>query len=130
MDFIKDHKPLIVIIMIDILLAGFTAFIRGGITGETLQETMTVLSDMAMVPGTLTLGIGIIIWVTNKGFFDGVKYGFKNLKKMGSQKHYDENRESFYDYKTRMSKAELPCLQFMAVGAVVVVLAVIFAFFA
>ena len=130
MDWIKEHRAVIITIAVAILLGGLTAYIKGLFVADSMQKVMSAMSDVCFVPGVLILGVGLIIWVTNNGFFDGVKYSFKNMKRLGSQKQYEENMESFLDYKERMSKAKLPCGFLLIIGGALCILAIFFAIFA
>lgn len=73
--------------------------------GHTMQQIMVILSDSFFVPGTILLGVGLLMWVAGEGMFDMLGFGVKLIFDVAFKHEW----ESFYDYKLR--KAEKPRLK-------------------
>lgn len=90
------------------------------------REWMRVLSNGALVPGVLFVGISGLMWIAGEGLFDGIRYSMSRMKSQlrGREKKYD----SFYDYMQREKKQEpsypmlIPGLFFLALSVVMTVL--------
>lgn len=67
-----------------------------------VKDWILILSNSALVPGVLLTGLGVIVRISEEGFFDGIKYSMSTIftHVRGSQKRYD----SFYDYTKREKK--------------------------
>ena len=99
---------------------------------DEFTKNMYVFSSSSFVVGTLTLAIGLLIFVSNGGFFDMFVYGMWrfftlfNFKRHPSEFKYP----TFYDYK--VAKAERPKSQFLflvIVGALFIAISLIFVYF-
>ena len=65
-----------------------------------MVEIARNLSDACMIPGSLTLMLGLLFWVSSEGGLDGVKYVVSFVPKMlipGKHKHI----EKYGDYVQR-----------------------------
>ena len=65
-----------------------------------LHFVYQLLSDSFFVPGVVITGFGLLVYVSNEGAFDGMKYAvmsFINMFKSRPEKKYN----SFYEYKER-----------------------------
>lgn len=90
-----------------------------------VREWMRVLSNGALVPGVLFVGISGLVWIAGEGLFDGIRYSMSRMKSQffGRNKNY-----SFYDYTRREKKHGssypmlIPGLLFLALSVVLTVL--------
>ena len=89
------------------------------------REWFRVLSNGALIPGVLFVGIGGLSWIAGDGLFDGIKYSLQTMlvHLRGGQKKY----ASYYDYTQREKKRGayptlLPGLFFLAAAVVLAVL--------
>lgn len=90
------------------------------------QEWCRVLSNGALVPGVLFLGLGLLAWIAGSGQFDAIRYTFSNLLThlRGAEKQY----ATYYDYLHREKKKGdsspliLPGLLFLTIAVVLTLL--------
>lgn len=82
-----------------------------------------VLSDGFFVSGVLVGGVGMMIFVAGKGSFDILAYGVKAAIRIIFKR--DEG-ESYYDYKQRKAEKVTPCAHMILVGALMIILSLIF----
>lgn len=91
------------------------------------QELFTMLSDIFIIPGIVLLGVGIMVYASSKGFFDGFGYTFKNIKEIYSRDPVND-REDYYDYKVRRAKKYRVFKHYFVVGGIMLIISVIFLF--
>ena len=88
----------IIIIALGLLTALYIAHTKE-IFEQTDKKTIYhILHDSLFVPGVIISGIGLLIYVSNEGVFDGIAYGvisFIGLFKSKSERKYN----SFVEYK-------------------------------
>lgn len=89
------------------LLCGFALWLIGVLYQGMPQtsdagEWFRVLSNGALVPGVLFVGISGMMWIAGEGLFDGIKYSMSSLmaRMRGREKRY----ASYYDYTRREKK--------------------------
>lgn len=112
------------------LLCGLALWIIG-VSYQGLPQTAAasewfrILSNGALIPGILFLGISGLTWISGEGLFDGIRYSMSTLLKrlQGKNKRYG----SYYDYTQREKKRPsypmlLPGLLFLAAAVILTVL--------
>lgn len=89
------------------------------------KEWLRILSNAALIPGVLFVGLSAMVRIAGDGLFDGVKYTLSSLvaRMRGVEKQY----ASYYDYTRREKKksAAYPMLLpgvFFLVAAIVLTL--------
>ncbi len=89
------------------LLCGFALWLIGVLyqglpQGSNAREWFRVLSNGALIPGVLLVGISGMTWIAGEGLFDGIKYTLSSMKSRiwGQEKRY----ASYYDYTRREKK--------------------------
>lgn len=91
--------------------------------GNTTQEIMMILSDSFFVPGTVLLGMGLLMWVAGEGMFDMLGFGVKLIWDVA----YKHEWESYRDYKARKSEKPKMKVGFMTlVGLGFILLGAVF----
>ena len=74
----------------------YTAYSRGLMSTENVQNTFGILSDCFVIPGIILTGVGLISYVSRLGTFDMLSYCASNIFPL----HKDKS-EDFYTYKCR-----------------------------
>ncbi len=64
---------------------------------ESPAECIRILSDAFAVPGIMMVAAAVLIWISSKGGYDAITFGFSYVKKMFTPKA--KLNESYYDYK-------------------------------
>lgn len=90
-----------------------------------VREWFRILSNGALIPAVLFLGVSGLTWIAGEGMFDGIRYSMSSLLRRvrGMEKQYP----SFYDYTQREKKRSaypmlLPGMFFMAAAVVLTLL--------
>lgn len=89
-----------------------------------MREWFRILSNGALIPGILFLGVSGLTWIAGDGQFDGIRYSMSTLlaRLRGEQKRY----ATYFDY-TRREKHQggyplLPSGVFFLVAAILLTL--------
>ncbi len=95
---------------------------------QDLQNRYRLLSDAFALPGFLCLFVGLFLWLSNEGSFDGVSwvlsYAVKSLLPVTRM-----NRESYSDYRSRKQSKKVHGYGFLlVVGVVMLALSGIFVY--
>jgi hypothetical protein len=96
----------------------------------TFTKAVT-LSNSCLIPGITYLGIACFSFIHRKGIFDIFEYQFTNWGnsfRKGSPKKYDTASDYHLAMDERRSEHMFPYLPFLAVGAVYVILSILFAY--
>jgi len=101
----------------------FIAANKGFAGTLSTQELMRVLSDGFFVSGILVCGCGLMMFVSSKGAFDSIAFGVKAAIRIIFK---TDEGESYYDYKQRKAEKTTSCMHLIVVGAVLLVVSVIF----
>ena len=127
MDFITEYKEYVITTAIGLAVAAWTCISRSIFTAETVEDVFTILSDAFFVPGILFLCIGLILVAVNEGIFNAISYGMKILgRSLFAKKDEKIIEEEFHAYHARVSKKKIKVKHFLLVGAIYVVISVIF----
>ena len=105
--------------------------LRGILTEEKDKVYVIItLCDAFFVPAVLFLGIGALVWASDKGAFDGLRYSVSSLinlhKPVGKGLDWKE-KESFQEYIERKHKKSEKKTKnhFFIIGAIFLILAII-----
>ena len=83
-------------------------------------DRVRFLSDAFFVPGALIFCVGMMIFVSSKGSFDGLAYSLQFLKRelLRFLPSMRDKVETFADYKARKAEKKTPYRYLLVVGAV------------
>ncbi len=89
------------------------------------KEWFRVLSNGALIPGVLFVGISGMAWIAGEGLFDGIKYSMSSM--MARMRGHDKRYATYYDYTRREKEAPsfpmlLPGLAFLAAAVILTLL--------
>lgn len=89
------------------------------------KDWLRVVSNGALLPGVLFVGLSAMSWIAGEGLFDGIRYSLSTMlvHLKGGEKKY----ASYYDYVQREKKRPgypmlLPGLFFLAAAAALTLL--------
>lgn len=122
----RRHLGKLIALLCGLALCLGTAFYRGVPPDSGAGEWLRVLSDGALIPAVLFIGLSLLVRIAGDGQFDGIKYTMSNLLThiRGGEKRY----ATYYDYMQREKKKRtgsslmLPGLFFLAVSIVLALL--------
>ena len=128
MDFISQNKRYVIPSVIALIVAIVICIKSDIFALETSAEVFTVLSNACAIPGGVLFGIGIILWVTDEGLFNGISYGMKTVgRSLTARKDEKIKDEEFYEYNARQKEKNHEFKHLLIVGGVFVILSIIFA---
>jgi hypothetical protein len=98
----KRHAGKLIALLVGLLLWGLAVLVQLEESPTDVQGWVRVLSNGALIPGVLYLGLSALIWIAGEGLFDGIKYATSSLwiHFKGEQKRY----ATYYDYIHRPKK--------------------------
>ncbi len=121
----KKGMTYLTTVSIGLVIVVMLAFGWGIDKVETPYECVRILADSFTIPGIIMASASVIIWISSKGGYDGLTYGFSYVKKMFTPS--SKMNESLYDYKMRREEKRMkPKLDLLWVGLAFIAIAVIF----
>ena len=116
-------KKMLIVLAIACAIAIGVAFARGILNAEG-KDVLRCLSDAFFVSGALIILSGGLVWCADNGVADGLTYGASRLFKRRGV-HYEENRESYSEYKERKHAKKLKVAEFILAGGVFLLLSIL-----
>ena len=114
-------------ITVGIGLVGFLLmmFAKDGFRQTEPAAIWSCVMDAFFVPGILILSVGLLVWVSDGGVFDMIRFGLmKVFSVMFTRKIKDDQPKTFYDYRVMRQAKEPADIKFLLlVGAIFVALA-------
>jgi hypothetical protein len=92
-----------------------------------LVKIYHILCDSFFAVGIVVLCIGVLIFSSNEGTFDIIKYGLSSFFGM-FKKNYVKKYDSFYDYRAEKAGQKLSCGFLVISGAVLVAISLVMYF--
>lgn len=122
----KRHLGKLTVLLCGAVLWAVSVVYQSPNPAAGFREWCRVLSNGALIPGVLFLGIGLMSWIAGTGQFDGFRYSMSSLyaRLRGEKKQY----ASYYDYIHRQKKPRgsspllLPGLFFLAAAVILTLL--------
>ena len=113
----------LITVAIGLAMAVAVFMYRGGFSQPDAQSMYIVISDACFVPGIFFTGIGLLVLVSNEGFFDILAYGMHSLVTLFTPFKHKEN-QPYYDFKVaRAEKRQKPKNIVLWVGVAFLLLA-------
>ena len=107
------------------IMVAFYCGVRGFSQMELVERYRT-LCDAFTIPGLLCLCVGVLIWVSNDGFFYGLSYCL-NVAWRALIPGARQRVERYYDYVTRKKEKRITGFGFLfLVGGVCMAIAIVF----
>lgn len=114
----------IIVIGIGLLIAFLIAISKDVFSVTDKKTLYHILSDSFMVPGVITTGMGLLIYVSDEGVFDGLIYGVMAFINMFSPRN-ERKYNSLYEYKQKKHATRTKVGFILISGLIIVSLAVI-----
>ena len=92
-----------------------------------LVKIYHILCDSFFAVGIVVLCIGVLIFSSNEGTFDIIKYGISSFLGM-FKKNYVKKYDSFYDYRAERAGQKLSCGFLVISGALLVAISLVMYF--
>ncbi len=89
-------------------------------------ETARIICDAFFVPAVFIGGIGLLMAISETGFFDIISYGFKSLIRLFTPYDKRVGRGGYYEYKVDMEEKRkgspkiYPCILWVALADLVI----------
>lgn len=121
----KKIVEYLITLFIGLLLSFFISLSKDIFDENNIKDVYHILCDSFFVSGVLMSGLGLLVFVSSEGVFDGVIYvmlSFINLFVPKQSRKYT----SFYDYKESKKKSKNSRVGFILVsGLILIVIAII-----
>ena len=102
----KKYIKYFVTVGVGLIIALWVAISNGLFSQTDIMVIYQILSDSFLVAGVLVAGFGLLLFVSNEGVFDGLRYGFKVLAQM-FKRHPTPVKETYYDYRTAKGRNKI-----------------------
>ena len=127
MEYIRVYKEYVITTAIAFVVGLVLALSRGIFQEEEIDMIITIISDAFFIPGVLLICIGLIVYASNEGLFLSISYGFKAIgRTITAKKDEKLMDEKYHEYYARQIQKKTKCNHFLIVGAVFVVLSLLF----
>ena len=127
MDLLKEYKEYTIAAAIGLGVSILIALSRGVFQEEAIDMVITIISDAFFIPGVLLICVGLIVYASNEGLFLALSYGFKVIGRTFTAKKEEKLMdEKYHEYYARQIEKKTKCKHFLIVGAVFVVISLIF----
>lgn len=100
----------------------FCVFYQGLPQTSDAREWFRVLSNGALIPGVLFVGVSGMVWIAGEGLFDGIKYSMSSM--MARIRGHEKRYATYYDYSQR-EKKDAPSFPLLFPGLLFLAAAVI-----
>lgn len=121
----KQIVKYLITLFVGLLLAFFVALSKDIFDENNIKDVYHILCDSFFVSGIIMTGMGLLIFVSNEGIFDGLVYGvmsFINLFVPKQSRKYS----SFYDYKESKKNSRNTKVGFILIsGLIILIIAII-----
>ena len=114
----------IIVIGIGLIIAFLIALSKDVFNITDKKTLYHVLSDSFLVPGVVTTGMGLLIYVSDEGVFDGITYGILAFINMFSPRN-ERKYNSLYEYKQKKHATRTKIGFILISGLVLIILSVI-----
>ena len=111
---------------IGLLIALLVLIIRSTFTQTAAMIIYQDLCDAFFIPGASFLCFGALVWASNGGAFDMLKYGAIRFVDRFRKDVVNRKYHTFFDYREAQKSKHKSFLYFLLVGLAFVVLAVVF----
>ena len=123
-------RSLLICAAVSILAVLLIAFFRGFAPGCSAAESLSALCDGTFAVGVILLGVGILSWVGQSGFFDIYSYGTRAA--WNRLTPFVKGREAtprYYDYKVKRDAERKPPMKIpLIIGLVMLLLSLLLLF--
>ena len=102
----KKYTRYFVTIGVGLIIAFAVAMSKDLFSQTDVMVIYQILSDSFLVAGVLVTGFGLLLFVSNEGVFDGLRYGFKVLAQMFKRRPTPV-KETYFDYRTAKGRNKL-----------------------
>ncbi len=127
LDLIREYKEYVITTAVALAVGAMIALSRGIFQEDEIDMVITIISDAFFIPGVLLLCIGLIVYASNEGLFLSISYGFKAIgRTITAKKDEKLMNEKYHEYYARQIQKKSKCKHFLIVGAVFVVVSLLF----
>lgn len=98
----KRHGGQLIALLCGLALWAGCIWYQSPAQGAGAREWIRILSNGALIPGVLFLGVSGLTWIAGDGQFDGIRYSMSSLlaRLRGEKKPY----ATYFDYTRREKK--------------------------
>ena len=127
----KGRKSFLISMLVGLVIAVSIFSARGGFEAQDWPSQACALCDACFVPAALLLCMGLLLFVSNDGFFDMLGYGIQRaLTIMLSESKRQKYPKTFLEYKEMKWGTPKSSFGFLiAAGLVYLALAGVFLYF-
>lgn len=122
----KKSLKYIITAAVGLVAAAVLMFARGITGSQGVYEAMHILSDSFFVPGAVLCGVGLLVIVSNGGFFDIFAYGFIAFASVFKKDVKKRKYKDYVEYKQAKSGEKRDVWFLLIVGIAFIVVAIVF----
>lgn len=111
---------------VGVVIAVVVLACKGTFTHKAVLLILQDLCDAFFIPGAIFICFGGIVWASNGGAFDMLKYGGIKFIDRFRKNVINKKYHTFYDYREAQKGKEKSSLYFLLIGLAFVVVAVAF----
>lgn len=121
----KRHRSQLIALVCGLALLGFCILYQSPSQISGAREWLRILSNAALAPGVLFVGVSALSWIAGEGMFDGIRYSISSL--LARLRRQVKCYASYFDYTRREKKKSgqpmlLPGLFFLAAAVLLTLL--------
>ena len=109
-------KRYIISIIVGLFLTGFVVFSKDAFHQESTKDTIQVLVDGFFVSGALLTLYGGLVFTSNEGAFDMLKFGIIKFFDLFKTDLSKAKYNTFYDYRVERMEKKQPIAYLLLVG--------------
>ncbi|MBR4872231.1 MAG: DUF3899 domain-containing protein [Clostridia bacterium] len=102
----KTFKKYLITILVGLSMAGMILWLKDIGTQTQAEAIFHILCDAFFVVGVVMLGGGLLVFTSNEGTFDMIKYGCSAFADL-FRKHGKRKYATYYDYRVARAEKKL-----------------------
>ena len=103
----KSISKYLITLTIGVLIAFLVAYAKDVFIQEDKKVIFHILSDSFFIPGVAITGVGLLMFVSNEGAFDGLSFAMLSFFKLFSIKN-EKKFKTYNDYKEQKRQKKNP----------------------
>ena len=121
----KKYIKYFITVGVGLVLALIVANAKDLFAQTGLSVIYQILSDCFLIPGVVIAGMGLLLFASNEGVFDGISYGFKVIAQMFKRKPTPV-KQSYFEYREEKGRNKLTFGFLLICGAAFFAVSIIF----
>lgn len=121
----KKWLQYIIISVVSLLIVLCVLFMQDAFQ-HSGKELLKNLCDAFFTAGVVTLGLGLLIWASDKGTFDMIAFGVIKFVDLFKKDLTKVKYRTFYDYRQAQQGKKHTCIAYLIVGSALMAISILF----